>query len=69
MLTKALTGKSNIKLSSTDSKGDKLLENLLGILSQCRLEKEYKALFETHLCYGDIVWNVLPNTKLSELQR
>ena len=29
----------------------------------------YKALFESHLRYGDIVWNALSNTKLSKLQR
>ena len=29
----------------------------------------YKALFESHLRYGDIVWNALSNTKLFRLQR
>ena len=29
----------------------------------------YKALFESHLRYCDIVWNALSNTKLSKLQR
>ena len=29
----------------------------------------YKALFESHLRYGDIVWNALSNTKQSRLQR
>ena len=29
----------------------------------------YKALFENHLRYSDIVWNALSNIKLSKLQR
>ena len=29
----------------------------------------YKALFGSHLRYGDIVWNALSNTKLPKLQR
>ena len=33
------------------------------------LEKVYKALFESHLRFGNIVWNALSNTKLSKLQR
>ena len=29
----------------------------------------YKALFESHLRYGDVVWNAVSNIKLSKLQR
>ena len=45
------------------------LRKLKDILPQRKLEQVYKALFESHLCYGDIVWNALSNTKLSKLQR
>ena len=43
------------------------LRKLKDILPQRRLEQVYKALFESHLHYGDIVWNALSNTKLSNL--
>ena len=33
------------------------------------MDKQNCSLFESHLCYGDIVWNALSNTKLSKLQR
>ena len=45
------------------------LRKLKDILPQRKLEQVYKALFESHLRYGDIVWNALSNTKLSKLQR
>ena len=44
------------------------LRKLKDILPQRMLEQVYKALFESHLRYGDIVWNALSNTKLSKLQ-
>ena len=45
------------------------LRKLKNILPQKKLDQVYKALFESHLRYGDIVWSSLPNTKLSQLQR
>ena len=45
------------------------LTKLKDILPQRKLEQVYKALFESHLRYDDIVWNSLSNTKLSKLQR
>ena len=45
------------------------LRKLKDILPQRKLEQVYKTLFESHLRYGDIVWNTLSNTKLSKLQR
>ena len=45
------------------------LRKLKDILPQRKLEQVYKALFESHLRYGDIVWNALSNTKLSKSQR
>ena len=45
------------------------LRKLKDILPQRKLEQVYKAFFESHLRYGDIVWNALSNTKLSKLQR
>ena len=45
------------------------LRKLKDILPQRKLEQVYKALFESHLRSGDIVWNALSNTKLSKLQR
>ena len=39
------------------------------ILSQRRLELVYKAIFEGHLRYGNIVCSALSNTTLSQLQR
>ena len=44
------------------------LRKLKDILPQRKLEIVYKALFESHLRYCDIVWNALSNTKLSKLQ-
>ena len=45
------------------------LRKLKDILPQRKLEQVFKALFESHLRYGDIFWNVLSTTKLSKLQR
>ena len=45
------------------------LRKLKDILPQIKLEQVYKALFESHLRYDDIVWSALSNTKLSKLQR
>ena len=45
------------------------LRKLKDIVPQRKLEQVYKALFESHLCYSDIVWNALSDTKLSHLQR
>ena len=48
--------------------GISYLRKLKDILPQRKLEQVYKDLFESHLRYGDIVWNALSNTKLSKLQ-
>ena len=45
------------------------LRKLKDILPQRKLEQVYKALFESHFRYGDIVWSALFNTRLSKLQR
>ena len=45
------------------------LRKLKNILPQRKLDQVYKALFESHLRYGNIVWSTLSNTKLSQLQR
>ena len=45
------------------------LRKLKNILPQRKLDQVYKALFESHLRYGNIVWSALSNTKLSQLQR
>ena len=42
---------------------------LKNILPQRKLDQVYKALFESHLSYGNIVWSALSNTKISQLQR
>ena len=49
--------------------GINTLRKLKSILPQRKLEQVYKALFESHLCYGDIVWNALSSAKLCQLQR
>ena len=51
------------------NRGINSLRKLKDILPQRKLEQVYKALFESHLRYGDIVWNALSDTKLSQLQR
>ena len=45
------------------------LRKLKNIPPQRELDQVYKALFESHLRYGSIVWSALSNTKLSQLQR
>ena len=45
------------------------LRKLKNILPQRKLDQVYKALFESHLRCGNIVWSTLSNTKLSQLQR
>ena len=45
------------------------LRKFKDILPQRRLEKVYRALFESNPRYGDIVWNALSSTKLFKLQR
>ena len=45
------------------------LRKLRNVLPQRKLDQVYKALFESHLRYGNIVWSTLSNTKLSQLQR
>ena len=50
-------------------RGISSLTKLKDILPQRKLEQVYKALFESHRCYSDIVSTALSNTKLSKLQR
>ena len=45
------------------------MRKLKEILPQRKLEQVYKALCESHLRFGNIVWSALSNTKLSQLQR
>ena len=45
------------------------LRKLKDILSHGKLEQVHKALFESHLCYGDIIWNALSDNKLSQFKR
>ncbi len=45
------------------------LRKLKNILPQKKLDQVYKALFESHLRYGNIVWGSLSETKLAHLQR
>ena len=45
------------------------MRKLKDILPQRKLEQVYKALYHSHLRYGDIVWNALSKTKLSKLRR
>ena len=58
-----ITGKKKLK------RGISSLRKLKDILPQRQLEQVYKALSESHLRYGSIVWNALSNIKLSKLQR
>ena len=51
-------------------KGDiSSLRKLKDIHPRQQLEQVYKALFESHLRYCNIVWHALSNIKLSKLQR
>ena len=45
------------------------LRKLKNILPQSRLDQVYRALFESHLRYGDELWGSLSATKLEHLQR
>ena len=45
------------------------LRNLKDILPQRKFEQVSKALFQSHIRYGTIVWNALSNTKLSKFQK
>jgi len=45
------------------------LRKLKDIHPRQQLEQVYKALFESHLRYCNIVWHALSNIKLSKLQR
>ena len=49
--------------------GIRSLRKLKDILPQRKLQQVYKAYFESHLCYGNIVWNALSDSKPSKLQR
>ena len=69
-LSKGLTKQNT--WGSTSAKaliGESSLRKLKNILPQRKLDQVYKALFERHLRYGNIVWSALSNTKLSKLQR
>ena len=41
------------------------MKKLKGIFPQSMLFQMYKALFESHLRYADVVWGSLSNTKIS----
>ena len=45
------------------------MKKLEGILPPPMLFQLYKALFESHLRYADVVWGSLSNTRISVLQR
>ena len=45
------------------------LRRLKNFLPQRKLDQFCKALFESHLRYGNIFWSTLAKTKLSQLQR
>jgi len=49
--------------------GTSSLRKLKDTLPQRKFEQVYKALFESHLRYGNIVMNALSNTKLSKFRR
>ncbi len=48
--------------------GSASLRKLQNILPQSKLENIYKALFESHLHYGSVIWDSLSPTKLEHLQ-
>ena len=58
---KSLTGKLALGLSP--------LKKLKDVLPQPKLFDVYRALFESHLRYGKVVWGSLPSTELQTLQR
>ena len=69
-INKSLSWEEQYKTVMNKLKGGiSSLRKLKDILPQRKLEQVYKALFESHLRYGDIVWNALSNTKLFKLQR
>ena len=45
------------------------LRKLKNILKKLKLDQVYRALFESHLRYGDELWGSLSDTKLEHLQR
>ena len=45
------------------------LRKLKAILPQSQLLDVYRALVQSHLRYANVVWEALPNTKLSTLQK
>ena len=49
--------------------GLSLLRKLKNVLQQSKLDQVYRALFESHLRYGDELWGSLSATKLENLQR
>ena len=62
--------KEQYKTIKNKLKGDlSSLRKLKNILPQRKLDQVYKALFENHLRYGNIVWSALSNIKLSQLQQ
>ena len=58
---KSLTGKLAAGLSS--------LKKLKDVLSQSKVCDVYRALFESHLSYGNIVWGRLSSAEIQKLQR
>ena len=58
---KSLTGKLAGGLSS--------LKKLKDVLPQSKLCDVYHALFESHLCYGNVVWGSISSSELQALQR
>ena len=57
------------KLKCKLKSGLSSLRKLKNILPQSKLDQVYRALFESHLRYGDELWGSLSTTKLEHLQR
>ena len=57
------------KLKCKLKSGRYSLRKLKNIIPQSKLDKVYRALFESHLRYGDELWGSLSTTKLEHLQR
>ena len=69
-INQSLNRKEQYKTIKNKLKGGlSSLRKLKHILLQRKLDQVYKALFESHLRYSDIIWSNLSNTKLSQLQR
>ena len=69
-IDESLSWKEQYKTIKNKLKGDlSSLRKLKNILPQRKLYQVYKALFENHLRYGNIVWSALSNIKLSQLQQ